>query len=653
MAEWYGGAGTILNVNLSTGKITTEPISKETAAKYIGGRGLAARILYDEVGPGTDPLGPGNIIVVASGSLEGTRVPTSGRYDLTSKCPRTGIYGASNGGGFFGHEMKRAGYDLIVIRGESEKPVYISINDDDVEIRDAGHLWGQDTQVTEEMIRDELGDPKIRTLKIGPAGENECFSSCVIADLSRAAGRMAFGAVWGSKRLKAVAVRGSKRTNVARPEELKELCRKLRARAKEDPLYELMTVYGTVGWVWEPGRDPVRHPGTSAENFKSDFFDKTAACANCDLHCSHTYSVKEGKYKGTTGEGPEAGALLNWQTIDNPAFMLAHNTLCNKLGLDSTFPGIAIERATVLYEKGIITKDDTGGIELRPGDEETVLRLTRMMARKEGFGKVLDGFPFQTVKVRALSKDDGYITDERVAYGTRTGFHRGSSASSLAFSVATRGGDHLTGMPWATNRGLLKEMTDEVLAKLGQDRYGDPEFFFDRWGASSKDARRVFDLEVICALADMTGTCKFRTEWGLSVAGFHLEDFADLLSAVTGVDTTSEDLVKATERQNLIQRAFNAREGMRRKDDYPYQLRWQLEHDMVQHPGWEELGDVTTNSHDKPPHQDIDGYGRMLDEYYKLRGCDLETGIPTRERLEELGLKDVADDLEKRQLTSL
>ncbi|MGR3295097.1 MAG: aldehyde ferredoxin oxidoreductase N-terminal domain-containing protein, partial [Candidatus Bathyanammoxibius sp.] len=255
MAEWYGWGGTTLDVDLSTGRITREPLSKEVAVKYIGGRGLAARILYDEVGPETDPLGPDNPVIITPGTLGGTRVPTAGRYDLTGKSPRTGIYGASNGGGFFGTELNRAGYDLIVIRGKSEKPVYLSIDDDDVEIRDASHLWGQDTQVTEEMIRAELGHPRIRTLKIGPAGENECFSSCVIGDLSRAAGRTSAGAVWGSKKLKAVAVRGTKRVNVARPSQLAALCRKLRERAKEDPLYQLMTVYGTVGWVWEPLRD--------------------------------------------------------------------------------------------------------------------------------------------------------------------------------------------------------------------------------------------------------------------------------------------------------------------------------------------------------------------------------------------------------------
>ena len=638
MAEWYGWAGTILDVDLSTGKITREPISKEMAVKYIGGRGLAARILYDEVGPETDPLGPDNIIVVTSGTLEGTRVPTAGRYDLTSKSPSSGIYGASNGGGFFGLELKRAGYDLMVIRGKSEKPVYLSINDDEVEIRDAGHIWGQDTQVTEEMIRAELGHPKIRTLKIGPAGENECLSSCVIGDLSRAAGQRAIGAVWGSKKLKAVAVRGTKRVNVARPSQLNELCRKLRERAKEDPIYQLMRVYGTIGWVWEPLRDPEKMPNSSKETYERDFFDKTAACANCDLHCSHRYTVKEGKYKGTEGEGPEAGAPLAWPTIDNPAFVLAYNTLCNKLGLNIS-PAAAIQRATVLYGEGIITKDDTGGIELRPGDEEVALELTRMIAYKEGFGKVLDGFHSQTIKM--LGGGEGHTSDEKMAYGPRYGLPL-SSAVTLAYSVATRGWDHLTGMPWATNRGLIPEMTDDILEKLGKDRYGDPQFFFgDTWAASPKVARRVFDLEVICALADMTGTCKFRTEWGLSVAGFHLEDYADLLSAATGVDFTSEDLVKATERQNLLQRAFNARVGIRRKDDYPDELRWPLEHNMEQHPSY---------GGGKLP-MDVDGFGKLLDEYYKLRGCDLETGLPTRERLEEVGLKDVADDLERQQLT--
>ena len=652
MTEWYGWAGTILDVDLSTGKITKEPISKEMAVKYIGGRGLAARILYDEVGPETDPLGPDNIIVVTSGALEGTRVPTAGRYDLTSKSPRTGTYGASNGGGFFGLELKRAGYDLIVIRGRSEKPVYLSIDDDDVEIKDASHLWGQDTQVTEEMIRDELGDPKIRTLKIGPAGENECFTSCVIGDLTRAAGSRSIGVVWGSKKLKAVAVRGSKRTNVARPEELDELCRKLRERAKEDPLYATWSKYGTAGAVvdvmraiYEEGlRDSgqtVREllPHVTKEIFDRDYFDKSAACANCDLHCSHHYTVKEGKYKGTEGEGPEGGTIASWRTMDDPAFILAFNTLCNKLGLNVTSPAAAIERAIVLYGEGIITKKDTGGIELSPGNEEAALELTRMIAYKEGFGRILD--EYLGGRIEELGKSEAYDPD---AKGPRP-LHaelRSTSAYTLGLSVATRGRDHLTGAPWDLRRGLLAEMTDDVLEEEGRKKYGDPQFFFgDKWAASPKGARLVFDLEVICALADMTGTCKFRTDWVLYVAGLHLQDYVDLLSAATGMDFTAEDLVKATERQNLLQRAFNAREGRRRIDDYPLELRWQLEHNMEQHPSY--MGR-------KLP-MDVDGYGKLLDEYYKLRGCDLETGIPTREKLEELGLGDVADDLERRQLT--
>ncbi len=651
MAEWNGWAGSILDVNLSTGKITKEPISKEMVVKYVGGRGLAARILYDEVGPETDPLGPDNIILVTSGALEGTRVPTSGRYDLTSKSPQTGIYGASNGGGFFGQELKRAGYDVIVIRGKSEKPVYLSINDDEVEIRDASHLWGQDTQVTEEMIRDELGDPKIRTLKIGPAGENECFSSCVIGDLSRAAGSRAIGAVWGSKKLKAVAVRGSKRTNVARPEELDELCRKLRARAKEDPLYATWRKHGTAGVVVDVMKtlyeedlrdsgESVREllPHVTKEILDTDYFDKSLACANCDLHCGHQYSVKEGKYKGTEGEGPEAGAIAIWRTMDNPAFILAYNTLCNKLGLNIS-PAGAIERAIVLYGEGIITQDDTGGIELRPGNEEAALELTRMIAYKEGFGRILD--EYLGGRVEELSKSEVHDPEVKGPRPLPTDF-RTTSAYTLARSVATRGNDHLTGGPWDLRPGLLPEMSDDVLEKEGRKRYGDPQFFFgDVWAASPKGARLVFDLEVICALADMTGTCKFRTDWVLLVAGLHLQDYVDLLSAATGVDFTSEDLVKATERQNLLQRAFNAREGRRRKDDYPDPLRWQLEHNMEQHPSY---------TGRKLP-MDIDGYGKLLDEYYKLRGCDLETGIPTREKLEELGLGDVADDLERRQLT--
>ncbi len=648
MVEWNGWSGTILAVDLTTGEIKKEPLDKELAVKYIGGRGIATRLLYDEVGSETEPLGPDNVIIVSPGVLCGTIAPSAGRYDLTSKSPYTGIYAASNGGGFFGPELRWAGYDLIIIRGRSEKPVYLWIDDDDVEIRDASHIWGQDTWVTQQMIRDELSDPEIKTLKIGPAGENLCFSSCVIGDLSRAAGKTAIGAVWGSKKLKAIAVRGSKGVNIAKPEQLEKLCSKLSDRVKEDPLYEKHAYHGTPAWVSDPDikaghTDASPLSGLLSTEFDEKLFDKNLACFGCELHCSHYYTVKEGAYKGTVGEGVEGNSVIYGGIllqVNNPAFVCKYTTLCNKLGLHVDLPGIALQWAMSMYRDGVITKDDTDGIEITPGNEEAILKLMNMMARKEGFGKILDGYPCRAVEM--LGKGELYASDVKGMYCSKGAEFERSTTWGLALAVATRGRDHLTGARSVTSPGLNPEVTDDILEKLGQERYDNPRLFLDKYGVSPLHARVVFDTEHVYALCNMTGICTFRSEQCLYFGGLHMEDFAELLSAATGIDFTLQDVVGAAERQLCLQRAFNAREGIRRIDDYPHAFRWQLEHNGEQHPRY--------NYREYPI--DLKAYDKLLNEYYKLRGCDLETGIPTRKKLEQVGLKDVANDLEKQGILS-
>ena len=241
MTEWYGWAGTLLYADLTNMKVIKEPLSKEFAAKYIGSTGFGVRTLYDEVPPGDNALEPENIIIIGQGPLSATASPSGGRYDLVSKSPLTGIYARSNGGGFFGPELKWAGYDLIVVRGRADKPVYLWIDDDEVELRDASHLWGKDVWTARRMIMEELADYEIQTLMIGPAGENLCYSSTVLSNISRAAGRCSIGAVWGSKKLKAIAVRGSKAVRIAKPKEFLELCKAINEKAKDDPYYELQT----------------------------------------------------------------------------------------------------------------------------------------------------------------------------------------------------------------------------------------------------------------------------------------------------------------------------------------------------------------------------------------------------------------------------
>ncbi len=637
MTNWYGWAGSILNVDLTNMKIAREPLSLDFATKYIGGGGFATRILYDEVGPEVDPLEPENILVIGQGPLSGTIAPASGRYDLITKSPLKSLHIRSNGGGFFGPEMKLAGYDLIVIRGRAEKPVYLWVDGEHVEIRSAGHIWGKDAWTTQRMIREEVDDPSIQVLKVGPAGENMCYSSCVTSNLGRAAGRLSVAAVWGSKNLKAVAVRGNSWVSVAKPKEFMELCQALINRAKKDPMYAIHTKYGTVGWVGgttgkraSKETDPLH-----AENF-DELFDKNLSCFGCTYHCSHFYTVKSGQYKGASGEGPESGggqSVAEAVRVYDPAFACNVNTVCNQLGINTHSIRTSLPWAMRLYEDGIITKEDTDGLELTWGNEEVVLKLIHKIAYKEGFGAILDD-PVRGAEMLGRGTEEYIGRIRGVSTGTDsvTIGRLGDLRSVLSDSVISGRGPQSQTIP-----GRRKEYPDENLRKLGQERYNDPEAFFRQNEPDPLKALEVYTNEDGHAICDLTGTCTFASEQTFHTEGIHPPDFVQLLSLATGVDFTLDDLMAATHRKCLLERAFNAREGVRRIDQYPYPLHYQLKYGK-EHPRY----DYSTFKFS------MEDYDQVLDEYYRLRGCDLETGIPTREKLESLELNDVADDLARR-----
>jgi aldehyde:ferredoxin oxidoreductase len=642
MTEWTGWAGTVLDVNLTTGKINREPLPRDMAVNHIGGSGFGIRVLYDELKPGIDPLGPDNIIIVTQGPLCGTLAPASGRYDIITKSPQTGIFLRTNGGGFFGPELKWAGYDMIVIRGRSEKPVYLWIDDDHVELRDASHLWGKDTWATQEIIQSELGDADIQTLKIGPSGENLGISSCVVGNLSRVAAKGAPGAVWGAKKLKAVAVRGSKGVKIARPQEFIKLCWELQERLKEDPTFEVQSRYGTPGWVSDPimGLDWMgsgKPPSLLSSEFDKDIWDKNVACFVCPLRCSHFYTIKEGKYKGDYGEGFEANSIIYGGLImgvDNRPFIAKYTTVCNQLGLHTDTPGCAIAWAMELYQDSIITREDTDGIELTWGNEEAILQMLHKIACREGFGDILDGYPLKAAEKLGRGSEK-YASHVKGMTGRGSGVE-GGIEWTLALAIATRGRDHLTGAPPLVHTIDLDGMR-EPTAKYGQEKYGDSRITTEHWYLSPEKARYVYDTENTNALCDMTGLCKFASEFISFTTGYHLDDFAAILSAATGTKFMPDDVLRAAEREMLLERAFNAREGIRRIDDHPIAFYWQLKYNEP-HPRYKDTELPIT----------LEMYDKMLDAYYRVRGCDLETGIPTREKLEEVGLEDVADDLARR-----
>lgn len=474
----------------------------------------------------------------------------------------------------------------------------------------------------------------------------------VIFTLARAAGKTAIAAVLGSKKLKAIAVRGTKGAKIAQPEEFMKACWELRERAKNDPLYEGHSLDGTPWWVSDNFMKAPQYQVPGVERLLSvninKYSAKNLACFGCALHCSHHQVVTGGKYSGTAGEGVEGNSVI-WggfePRIYNPSFVIKYHVLCNKLGLNLDHPGVAIAWAMELYELGVITKKDTDGIELSWGNEEAFLEMVQKIAYKEGFGEVLDGFPLRAAE--KIGKPEAWIT---ATHGKGLYWlHNDSGVTTslvwtLGRHVSTRGVDHLKASP-GTSSYILGA---DTLRNEGQKRYGDPEVLLDPWPQSidriDRQARFVYDKENLMYLCDMTGICKFWSETCMFVEGVHLSDFARLLSTATGLNYTSNDLVEAAERTNAIQRAYNAREGIRRVDDYPHAFRWLKERGQP----WPGLGA-------QPPNlpTDLATYDMILDAYYKYRGCDVNTGIPTKQTLERLGLEDVAKDLMKRGIVEV
>jgi aldehyde:ferredoxin oxidoreductase len=648
MTDWYGWAGTILDVNLTTGKIKKVPFDQDFAVKYIGGRGFGTRWLYDEVPPEVDSLSPEAVISINSGPLVGTMAPASSRIDVVARSPLTGIYGRSNSGGFWSAELKWAGYDSIIIRGAAAQPVYLWINDDVVELRDASHLWGQDTWATERTLRRELDGRDIKTLRIGPAGENLSCAAAIINDLGRAAATRGLGALLGAKKLKAIAVRGTRGVNIAEPREFAALCHELTERFKYDPMYASHTRYGTNNWVGDIVMAIIaRITGQpSQRELMSDclykFYEKNLSCSSCPLHCSHYYHVKSGKYAGTRGEGIEGNIQLgaNDMKVANTACAFAFNNRCNQLGLDGMHTSTAIAWAMQLYKEGVISREDTGGVELMPGNEAAIFQMMEQIAANQDFGKLLGAGIIAAAEAIGHGAETYVSHTKGYPYSFPGPGFMSSVKTTLAHAIATRGHDHLTGSPGIETVNRQPEMTDEILEKLGKERYNDPQFFTDiPWNYQPKYALRVRDVEDRYTICDMTGTCKFAGREVLLVEGIGIDDFARLLTAATGITFSADQVKRTAQREMVLERAYNARAGIRKIDDYPHAFRWELEHGEC-HPKYDR------NRY----RMSLDDYTLLLEEYYRIRGCDPATGIPTGTTLEKLGLKDVADDLETRNI---
>lgn len=609
-----GYMGRIARIDLTQNRVTTRFFSDEVLRKYIGGSGLGARILYDETSEKTDPLGSENVLVFMTGPLVGTPAPNFGRHQVVTKSPLTGAYGEANSGGTWGYNLKRAGYDGLILVGMASRPVYIWINEGEVEIRDAAHLWGKDTYETDALLKAELG-AKITTCSIGQAGENLVRIAAIMNDGidGRAAGRCGVGAVMGSKKVKAIAVQGSRRSPIVRDDELKASVRNWNPRIKKstEPLGEFGTSVGMMT-VEAIGDLPVKNwsrgsfPGAekiSGQTLAKTILTRRYFCAQCVIGCGRTVKVTEGPYQGVEGAGPEyetLGMLGANCLIDDLAAVAKANELCNRFGLDTISTGACISFAIEAFENGLITREQTGDVDLKWGDAEAMLQMIPKIALRQDIGHLLgEG-------TRIASQRLGGVAPELAVHvrGLEFPAHdpRAKYSNALAYATSARGACHLNAFSYEFEMGA-------TMPELGY-----PETL-DRFTIEGK-GEFVAKFQDLMALFDSLTGCKF-VVFGLGDKT--VQTMAEWLNMVTGWDVTAAELLRAGARAVTLKRMYNIRCGQSRKDDV-------LPPRMVSHMRGE--GGAADNL---PP------LGRMLSDYYAYRGWN-EFGIPTEEALRDLGI---------------
>jgi len=623
-AMYKGGyTGKILRVNLTDKIATEEKLPLEVARGYIGGAGFGIKYLFDELKAGADPLGPENKLIFAAGPFSGTSIPCASRMAVTAKSPLTGAVGMSLSGGHFPVELKFAGYDALIIEGKAEKPTYVWIKDGKTLFRSAGKVWGMKTSDCQQIIKNELNDQNVRIACIGPAGENICKISCIINEM-RAFGRKGLGAVMGAKNLKAIAVRGSSPVAVFSKEKLKEARGAMAKAMKESVvLYPEFSKTGTPSnvdntcalgifpaknWTATGEFEPVKQIGVEALKTRNV---GSQACYGCPVGCSQLKLARTEPYTGVLAEGPEFETLYSFggQTgVDNMDAIIAADRLADELGLDSISAGVVIGFAMELFEKGIIGPADTGGIDLKFGNHQAMLTLLRFMAQREGLGALLaDG-----VKIAAQKIDKGADKYALHVKGLELpGYDvRGAKAHGLNYATSFTGADH--------NRGYaFQEIFGIPIPKA-----------VDRLTIADKGELTKWNQDVRTATADCPTMCVFLLD--MAVPHMATENTAALMEAVTGLTYTPQEVARVGERINNLAKAFNVREGFSRADDT-------LPQRLMTEPlkAGSSKGNLISQN-------DLD---HMLDEYYTARGWDPATGIPTRKKLVELGLENIAEQL--------
>ena len=601
--------GKILYVNLSDGNYHIGSYDETFAKNYIGGTGFGIKMLMDNLEPGVDAFDPRNPLIYVSGAITGTMVPcTASKFGVFAKSPGTGMLGEAYSTGQWGAELRMTGYDIIVIKGKAKRPVYIFIDNESVQIKDASKMWGTSTWDAEQAIRDEIGDQNIRVSGIGQAGENLNRLACIINDRFRAAGRTGLGAVMGSKNLKAVALRGTHDVTVADYDGLLEFNKDLynRARGPATAKYRGLGTAANMLTMNEQSALPTRNyqsasfdkiEKVSGEYLNEKYVSKIQGCSACPCRCEHIAVAREGEYKDSVArvEYEPLMAFGPYCGVDDMNSIIKALEYCNTYGVDAIGAGIVVGFAMECYERGIITKEDTGGLELNFGNGHAMVEMVRKMSVREDVGNVMAEGVMRAAEI--LGKGSEHFA-MHIKGLEMTGYDvRGLKTCALGYAVSRRGGDH------------------QRHGSYGWDLGGK----VDRYKAEKNRGSLVMGDEDFYAIIDSMIICKFtRAIW----KGY--DEIAKVYTLVTGISMTGEELEKAGQRMSTLARLFNIREGLTRKDDT---LPPRVMKDPI--PSGVGEGSVTTQ-------EDLD---IMLDGYYEARGWNVD-GIPKVSTLEKLDLSE-------------
>jgi len=620
-----GFMGKVLWADLSTGKVWEEKLPQEMYRAYIGGYGLAARLIYERQRAKVDALGPENILAFAPGLLTGTSTPGSCRFAVAAKSPLTGTWGDASCGGFFGPELKATGYDAVLIQGQASRPTALHILNGKASLHDASSLWGRDVASTEAAIYEALGDKKVRVACIGPAGEHRSLISAVMHDEGRAAGRSGLGAVMGAKQLKAVVVRGDQDVPVADPKRLQELRAEFLKNLKENPTPQANTLrkYGTAGnmannltlgasgvknWALG-GRESFPEVDLISGDNVIKYQERRYACSDCPIGCGGIFNVTEGEYQVRRGHKTEYETLAGFGALcanTNVESIVKANDICNRYGLDTISASTVVAFAIECYENGILTKKDTDGLELTWGNHQAIVALTEKIARHEGIGALLaDG-----VKVAAERIGKGSDRFAIHIHGQEPGYHDSKLCPSrgTAYVADPTPGRHTAGGAATAEFGRATSPHPKItLPKIERYQYTGKGDIQAVWS----NHKQVVEASGLCLMP--------------SGMNYPLEEY---ISAVSGWNFTVEEMLLTGERIQTLRHAFNVREGLRPAD-------FKLPDRMIGKPPLAAgpVAGVTI---------DID---TLVKEYHQAMGWDEKTGVPARERLEKLGLAAVVSDL--------